>query len=257
LTEIIFLGTSGPYPSRESDNTAFLVAFGSVKCLLDCPGSVVRKMLQVGADPLEVGHLFLTHAHTDHIYGLPSLVHSLMLRRHLIRVYGSDEALETAAGLLDFFRLREDRYRTRVELVEAASGATVQPAPGLSVDFLKVPHHGSSLALSFTFAGKRIVISGDTPPCPELFEWARGADVLVHDCAGPSRFFELYPALRSRHTDALALGEWSARAGVGLLVPCHFLAELDFDREEVEREIRRNFSGDLHMPRDLERLAVG
>lgn len=257
MTEIIFLGTSGPYPSRGSDNTAFLAVFGDTRCLIDCPGSVVRKMLQVDVDPLEVGHLFLTHAHTDHIYGLPSLVHSLMLKRHLIRIYGSGATLEAAAGLLDFFRLREDRYMTRVELVEAVSGATIRLAAGLSVDFLKVPHHESSLALSFAFAGKKMVFSGDTPPCSELFEWAGGVDVLVHDCGGPRRFFDLYPALESRHTDALTLGERSVRAGVGLLVPCHFLAELDFDKSEVEREIKRNFSGRLHVPRDLERLALG
>lgn len=257
MNEVIFLGTSGPYPSREADNSAFLGVLGDIKCLVDCPGSVVRKMLLVDIDPLEVGHLFLTHAHTDHIYGLPSLVHSLMLKRHLIRVYGSAAALETAAGLLDFFRLRENSYLTRVELVEVADGGTVRPAPGLSVDFLKVPHHESSLALSFAFAGKRIVFSGDTPACPELFEWAAGADVLVHDCGGPRRYFELYPVLKSRHTDALTLGEWSARAGIGLLVPCHFLAELDFEKAEVELEIRRNYSGRLHVPRDLERLAVG
>ncbi len=58
------------------------------------------------------------------------------------------------------------------------------------------------------------------------------------------------------HTPALILGEIAEEARVKTLVPIHFLTEVDFAMEEVENEIRKNFSGKLIIPSDLDSLEL-
>ncbi|HUT07631.1 MAG TPA: ribonuclease Z [Candidatus Latescibacteria bacterium] len=258
MTEIIFLGTSGYVPTPERDNAAFLLKTGESSILVDCPGSPLRKLAAAAVKPLDVGSVFITHIHADHVYGLPTLVHGLMLRDHVFRLFGSAETVDLCRRLLDLFGLRGAKYKTRVEFVVLSSGERTDVGEGVDVTAWNVPHQPASLAFEFRAGpgAKRVVFSGDTPVHPALFEAARGADALVHDCGAPARFFEKYPVLKSVHTSARDLGEWSERAGVRLLAPVHFLTELDFEIGEMEKEIRAHFTGRLFMPSDMDRVVV-
>lgn len=258
MAEIIFLGTSGYVPTPERDNAAFLLKTGETSILVDCPGSPLRKLAAAAVNPLDVGSVFITHVHADHVYGLPSLVHGLMLQDHVFRLFGSAETVDFCQRLLDLFGLREPKYKTRIEFVTLAPGEKTAVAGGVDVTAWNVPHQPSSLAFEFRVGpgAKRVVFSGDTAIDPGLFKKARGADALVHDCGAPARFFEKYPVLKSVHTSALDLGEWSESAGVRLLAPVHFLTELDFEVGEMEKEIRTHFTGRLVLPFDGDRVAV-
>ena len=58
------------------------------------------------------------------------------------------------------------------------------------------------------------------------------------------------------HTDSLALGEMAQEAGVKHLVPCHFFGELDFSLDEIEREIRISYRGELTIPADFSKIPL-
>jgi len=259
MNELVFLGTGGSVATSERDNTSFLLAAEKDLVLVDCPGSLVQKLRRCGFDPATVGAILVTHVHPDHIYGLPSLVHSLMLREGLIRVFGSRQACSFCERLLDLFELRAPRFRTRVEFVPLDPGAMTGVGEAFEVNPLLTPHHASSLAyeVKLRATGQRAVFSGDTPVYPPLFDLARGADYLIHDCSSPSRWFEVYPILATMHTHALELGRAAGAAGVRCLIPCHFLTgDLEFSLPEVETELRAGFGGRLVLPADFERMAL-
>jgi ribonuclease Z len=259
MTEVFFLGTGGSLPSKTRDNTAFLVKPGRRAFLVDCPGSVIQKILKTGTDPLDVEAVFITHVHPDHVYGLPSLVHSLMLRDHSFRLCGSAETLELCRDLLDLFHLRKPKFKTRVEFVALEPGTASGILDGAEVSALRLPHHPSSLAYQFRLGSgpQKIVFSGDTPVHPELFRWAGGADALFHECSAPSRLFAEYPALSAMHTSSSDLGMWSERSGIRRLFPCHFLEDLGYEPSEIEDEIKTVYSGHLHVPSDFDRIELG
>jgi ribonuclease Z len=258
MSDLCVLGTGGAVATAPRDNTAFALDLGRTVTLIDCPGSVLQKLRRLGLDPLKVDSLLVTHVHTDHIYGLASLIHSLFLEEGLIRIFGSKESLAFCAEYLDLFRLRESGIRMRTELVPLGAGRRFRINEHLEAEAIRVPHTPASLAyhLFFQQGAGEWIFSGDTPAVPSLFRRAGTASGLVHDCSAPSRFFDLYPELRAMHTSALDLGRLAQEAGVACLIPCHFFGEAAFTAEEVEEEIRRHYRGRLIIPEDLQRIPL-
>lgn len=258
MAEIFFLGTGGWIATAERDNTSLLLRAGGELTLIDCPGSVVAKLRKLGVDPGEVSTIVFTHVHPDHIYGLPSLIHSLMLTEGEVTFLGSAETVAFARRLLDLFGLRAKRIRTRVRFRALRPGPARRLNDSVWIRGLPVPHHSSSLAyhIFLNKEGKEIVLSGDTPVHGPLFAEACGVDCLIHEASGPAGYFRRYPRLFDIHTSALDLGRWSEEAGVKCLVPCHFLADVWSGPGQARAEIRRHYRGRLIIPRDLQCLTL-
>jgi len=258
MSELCFIGTGGSVATVNRDNTSFVLQTQESLLLIDCPGSVIQKLKKLNFDPRSINVLLITHTHPDHIYGLPSLVHSLMLDECLLRIYGSAETVRFCADLLDLFDLRSEKIKCRVDLRTVEDREVLQLSPSLSCVFFKVPHSPASMGFHFSLEneGIHVIHSGDTPTYPPLFQEAQNTDYLVHDCSAPSRFFRKYPSLQSMHTDALSLGKYAQEAGVKNLLPCHFLGEIDFALEEIEEEIRKFFEGRLIIPQDFSRIPL-
>ncbi|UCE22417.1 MAG: MBL fold metallo-hydrolase [Candidatus Aminicenantes bacterium] len=258
MIELCFLGTGGSVATEERDNTSFLINQGNGLLLVDCPGGVFQKMKKLNLEPRNITSILVTHIHPDHIYGLPSLVHSLMLDEGRIRLYGSAESVDLCKDLLDLFHLREKKIKTRIEFISLDAGENFEPRDSIHCVSLKIPHSASSLAFHFRFnkEKKDLVYSGDTPCDSSLFRYAAGMDYLVHDCSAPSRVFKDYPSLRAMHTHSIQLGQHAQRYGIKCLVPCHFFGELDFSLQEIEEEIRKSYSGRLIIPEDFERIPL-
>ena len=187
--EIGFLGTGGAVATKQRDNTALAIGYDGDLFLIDCPGAVFQKFKRMGMDPRRITSILVTHVHPDHIYGLPILVHSLMLDEMFIRLYASAESIRFCRDLLDLYQLQTEKIRCRLEFVSVGDGDRFLLAPGLECQAMHVPHKTASLAffMDFLERGKSVVYSGDTPPHPPLFKAAAGNDLLVHDCSVPSR----------------------------------------------------------------------
>lgn len=258
MSELLFIGTGGAVATENRDNTSFILREQETTVMIDCPGSVIQKLKKTGVDPRSVHSLIVTHIHPDHIYGLPSLIHSLMLDKCVVEILGSEKSVNFCARLLDLFNLRSKKVKCHVNFVPVVEDQLYRFSPNLTGSFFRVPHSPSSMGIAFYLVDEsmELLYSGDTPLFPELFKRVKNRDVLVHDCSAPSRFFTKYPALKSMHTDSLSLGKMAQEAGVKHLVPCHFFGELDFALKEIEEEIRENFQGELTIPSDFSRIPL-
>ena len=258
MIDLLFIGTGGSVATEDRDNTSFLLLGHDTVAMVDCPGSVAQKLKKVQVDPRSVHSIIVTHIHPDHIYGLPSLIHSLMLEECVIEILGSELSVNFCMDLLDLFNLRNEKIRCHVNFVPVVAGENYRISPSVTCAFFKVPHSPSSMAVGFHIDGGRVELlySGDTPRFPELLQRIPKVDYLVHDCSAPSRIFKAYPSLRAMHTDSLTLGEIAQATGVRHLIPCHFFGEIDFSIEEIEEEIRENFLGKLTIPEDFSRISL-
>lgn len=256
--EVGFLGTGGSVATEDRDNTALAIAYGDDLLLVDCPGAVIQKLKRMEIDPRRLTSILVTHVHPDHIYGLPILVHGLMLDEMRITLYASEQSLRFCQDLLDLYQLRSDHIKCRLDFESVQDGEMFSPIAGMDCRAMHVPHKDSSLAFFWNFKqeARSLVYSGDSPLYPPLFKAAAGCDLLVHDCSVPSRLARQYDFLLKMHTTALDLGRLSQESLVKRLAPVHFFGELDYSLEEIEAEIRRNYSGELIIPSDLEMISL-
>ncbi|PSQ60322.1 MAG: ribonuclease Z [Halobacteriales archaeon SW_9_67_25] len=73
---VTFLGTSGAVPTVQRAPSAVLVAREGDRLLFDCGEGTQRQMMRYRTG-FDVGHVFLTHLHGDHVLGLPGLLQTL------------------------------------------------------------------------------------------------------------------------------------------------------------------------------------
>jgi len=73
---VTFLGTGGAVPTTERNPSATLVNREGDRLLFDCAEGTQRQLMHFGAG-FDVGHLFLTHLHGDHVYGIPGFLETL------------------------------------------------------------------------------------------------------------------------------------------------------------------------------------
>jgi ribonuclease Z len=78
---LTFLGTSASVPSAERNHPALLIEAAGQRMLVDCGEGTQRQLLRSGAGFRRLDRVLLTHAHLDHVLGIPGLFSTLGLRR--------------------------------------------------------------------------------------------------------------------------------------------------------------------------------
>ena len=100
-THIITLGTrGGPLPTKDRAQSSNLLVVNGTLYLIDAGDGATRRIVQAGYNFLQVGKVFITHAHSDHTAGLATLLVSEWeyQRRDPIDIYGGGvEALVKGA----------------------------------------------------------------------------------------------------------------------------------------------------------------
>ena len=102
--------------------------------------------------------------------------------------------------------------------------------------------------------GRRVVVSGDTRPCPGTVRAARSADVLVHDSTFGDP--EQARAEETFHSTAREAGRVAREAGVGRLVLTHLSTRYDRDFAVLAEQAREEFAGAVDVAADGMELEV-
>ena len=97
--QIVFLGTSGSWPTPKRNVSAIAVKRGPEVILFDCGEGTQRQFMASPLSFMQVNRIFVTHFHGDHFLGLPGLFQSMNFfgREAPLDVYGP-------AGCVDLVR---------------------------------------------------------------------------------------------------------------------------------------------------------
>jgi len=87
---ITFLGTSASAPTKERGLPAVFLEYRGKGILFDVGEGTQRQFMRFGASVMRVEHVFISHYHGDHVFGLPGLLATLGL-------YGRDRSLHVWA----------------------------------------------------------------------------------------------------------------------------------------------------------------
>lgn len=264
---ITLLGTGTPRPSLKRQPPSLVVHTPAGPWLVDCGHGVLLQLLRAGIDPRTVTRVILTHLHTDHTLGYGHLLFGgwSLGRPHLV-VWGP-------RGTRRLHRLYEEVYAEDIAYRKAVlerpggpgdvtvheyKGGLVLEQEGVVVEALRVLHCTETYALRFRTGGQTIVISSDTRFCPALVEFARGADMLVHEAQMVASARELYPSavwerLRAVHSSPAEAARVARLSGARRLVLVH-LPDSGTE-EEIRAECASEYDGEVVVGQDL--LTVG
>lgn len=272
--DVTLLGTGCPPPNPRRRGPATLVTRGDVRVLVDAGSGVAARLVEAGVRVSDLHRVVLTHLHSDHVVDLGHLLLSrwILGQNAPLEVFGPAGTRTHVERLLALWEWdvavrrshMHDREPPRVAVREVGEG-TVLADGGLTVTAFEVEHEPVKPALGFRFEadGRRVVVSGDTRPCPNLVAHARDADVLVHECTDatgahwtpgcgwPSREAKVRD-LAAYHTGPDEVGAVAARAGVGTLVLTHLMPASD--PADLAARAARQFDGRIVVGEDLLRI---
>jgi ribonuclease BN (tRNA processing enzyme) len=263
-TRLVLLGTrGGPGIDLTRAQTASAVVVDGVPYLVDCGYGTVRQLVASNVGYLQVGTVFFTHLHDDHIGDFGALLsyqwtNSKATPTDAYGPYGTAKLVEAAIGF----------FEPNVEIRTVDEGRTAKPATmfhghdiaasatpvqafkdeRITVTAIesahypprstaKMPHR--ALALRFDTKDRSIVFTGDTAYTANIVKLAHGADVLVseimdqaqhdqmerrgRDEAAAGRPDNIFRHVAETHSTPADVGRMAEEAGVKTVVLNHLL----------------------------------
>jgi ribonuclease Z len=140
---VTFLGTSGAVPTTVRNPSGLLVEREGDRLLFDCGEGTQRQMMRYGTG-FDVEHIFLTHMHGDHIFGLPGLTQTwdFQDREKPLAVHAPEGTRQRIEGLLSVTG-ESPSYPIRINQVSA--GDIVLDHDEYEVRAIQVNHRANAV----------------------------------------------------------------------------------------------------------------
>ncbi len=212
------LGTGGYYANDRRHTSCIL--FSDLNLVLDAGSSLYRIAERFQGDELR---LFLTHAHLDHIVGLPYLLMPLLLKKlKRVTLYGTEETLAAVQNHLFSIPLFPISVPLLYEPI--ADSGSLELSPRHTISWQTLPSHpGHSMAYRVDDRenGRRTSVCYVTDTCVDgtYSDFIRETDLLIHECNFPDHQADL--AARSGHSIASDVARLAANVQARRLVVVH------------------------------------
>ncbi|WP_320534169.1 MBL fold metallo-hydrolase [Robbsia andropogonis] len=277
-TQLILLGTKGgPTPSDLRAAPANVLIVDGQPYVVDCGNGVALQLTKAGIKLSGIRDVFLTHHHSDHNADLGNLVFLAWASglRTSINLYGPPRMKKMIDDFVDMnaididVRMREEGrppFRPLINVHEFDDPCLVMEDERVRVTSMLVDHYTIKPAFAYRFEtrDRTVVFSGDTAYYPALAEFAKGADVLVHEVmylpalrklmANVDNAPTLLDHLLKSHTSTEQVGKIAAAAGVKTLVLSHFVPGGDpaITDDMWAVDVRKHFDGQIIVGHDLQ-----
>jgi len=289
VTRLILLGTQGgPRQTGERAEPANLLIVRNEPYLIDAGNGVVRQLALAHFQPPDIHQVFITHNHDAHNADWGTLMGLAWTDGNTtpITVYGPPGTQSMLKGYLQYFAPNAAAHWMESSRVPPADTMRAKDiaGPGLVYqdDNIRVtavenchyhfakgtPGYGwqKSYSLRFQTPDRVIVFSGDTGPCgPVLADFARGADILVHEVidlpaieqalrahTAPDRFEQMMNHMRTEHSTPEQVGQTASAAGVKLVVLSHIVqGGRDVADAAYIDGVKKFYAGPVVVGRDL------
>jgi ribonuclease Z len=275
--KVIMLGTGAALVDPDRNHSSILVTIRSRHYLLDCGHGATHQLLRAGIDPVDVGVIFLSHLHFDHIADFPYFMLSTWIfgRQVAPVLIGPPDTTDFVRHLFADGAFAKDiqaraQYAQRRENLHVLQPYIRECRPGLvyqdelvKVRACYVEHIPREISPCFalrldTVEGQSLVFSGDTAPCDRLIELARDCDLLIHECTFPQKAIDF----RSKagigtwaHTSPFELGRIAVGARAKSLVATHF-GHFDTTNPVLKKHLAKHMPVELVGPQFMEEVVA-
>ena len=265
-TQITMLGTGNATVSQIY-NTCFVLQTSSTLMLVDAGGGngILSQLKKANVLISDIHHLFVTHAHTDHVLGVIWVIRMVAQCKGyegLLHVYGNDKVMKVIKTIIDMILAKKQlaKVAERVVFHQLEDGDCFEVGDMklecFDIQSTKEKQFGFRAELpSSDDSGKPLVLAclGDEPYNELNRRYIVGTDWMMCEafCLYADR--DTFKPYEKCHSTALDAGKLAEELGVKNLILYHTEEKTLANRKEkYTREAAENFKGRIFVPDDLE-----
>lgn len=185
--EVLVLGNSSALPAYGRHPSSQLINIHEHYILIDCGEGTQERLVQYQAKPHKIEHVFISHLHGDHYFGLPGLLTTMNLtgRKDKLFVY-SPPGLERLMHYV--MELAMSSFNFEIIWVELDGNKSIELMDDAVKKAIAFPLSHRVPTFGFLIkekSGKRVFnaakIIGDLPPYEVIRKLKDGQDVTLED----------------------------------------------------------------------------
>lgn len=262
MNKITMLGT-GNATVTQCYNTCFLLDTPFTKLLVDAGGGngVLGQLKKVGVAIADIHHLFVTHAHTDHVLGVIWVIRMVAQCKGYegkLHVCSHDKVMTVIKTIIDMILAKKQlaKVAERVEFHELKDGDAFEVGDihmqCFDIHSTKEKQFGFRAELPI---GQVLACLGDEPYNELNRKYVENADWMMCEafCLYADR--DVFKPYEKCHSTARDAGKLAAELGVKTLVLYHTEEKTLATRKTTySQEAAEFFEGKIVVPDDLEEI---
>lgn len=280
-TTVTLTGTGGPPITPGRAGAGVFVKYDDVVVQFDAGRATSNRLIEAGLRLADLDAVFITHIHSDHVFGLAELVLSRWIETQFDAAATPLPIIAPSGGAARFVKRMLEPYDEDIHIRREHTGsrevvldarefpASFTPAEvwvsadrSVVVESVAVHHEPvpDAVADKVTTPDGSVVISGDTRVCQEVEDFSQQANVLVHEAfrrAPLAPLLKHFPSINSildYHDDPIALGAMAQREQVNTLMLTHLgpPPQNEVDEQGFSDDVRAGgYTGHVLVGRDL------
>lgn len=174
--KVNILGCGSAAPTLRHSTSCQIVDYRSALYMIDCGEGTQTRMLRSKLSPHKLTHIFLSHLHGDHCFGLLPLLSTMALKQKggEVVIHTSPEGEKIFAPMIDFFIGSAD-YKITFNAVDPAKRHLLVETGGLTVESFPLYHRVPAMGFLFREKPKLRHLRGDMLEFYNIPIYARNA----------------------------------------------------------------------------------
>lgn len=185
--QIIILGCGSATPSARHQPSCQVVDFRDKLFMIDCGEGAQSRFRQMGLKFSRLGHIFISHLHGDHFFGLPGLLSTMSLHevQGTVTIHVFREGATLLKTWMDFFN-HKSSFDIEYDIIEPGERRIVYEDSSLTVETFPLCHRTECTGFIFREKPKLRHLRGDMVrfhkiPVSMLQKIKEGADFVKDD----------------------------------------------------------------------------
>ncbi len=242
---LTILGCGSAVPTRKNNPSGQILDVREKQFLIDCGEGVQHTIRQMGQRTNRLDHIFISHLHGDHCYGLMGLITTLSMlgRTRDIYIHAQPDLEKLLRPQLDYF-CKDMAFEVIFANYNPRKHEVIYQDRSVTVTTLPLKHRVPTCGFLFEEAptrnapGTRYAYCSDTAYKEKLVDWIEGVDCLYHEATYTEEFASR--AKQTQHSTALQAATIAKKAAVKKLIIGHFSARID-DQNDLLKEAQTVF----------------
>lgn len=260
MNKITMLGTGNALVSHIY-NTCFVLETANTLLLVDAGGGngILAQLRKANIPITNIHHLFVTHAHSDHILGVVWVIRMVAQCKEYVgqlHVYGNDKVMRVIHTINNMVLAKKqlEKVDERVIYHELEDGDQYEVGD-MQLTFFDI-HSTKEKQFGFRAEmpnGTTLACHGDEPYNEANRQYIENADWMMCEafCLYADR--DVFKPYEKNHSTALDAGKLAEELGIKNLILYHTEEKTIATRKEnYTREAAEHFNGKIIVPEDLE-----